>query len=70
MRVMIKLQRHKAYTYKTEKGEKIEHFKHLLIIPEEALQNLGWEGGQELSWFIADDKLILSLNSTEASKNG
>jgi hypothetical protein len=63
---MVKLQRHKAYTYKTEGGEKKEHFKHLVVIPEEAIQNLDWREGQELSWTVANNKLVLTTDATQS----
>ena len=56
---MVKLQRHKAYTYKTERGERIEHFKHLVVIPEEAVHSLGWVEGEELESLVQGNKLVL-----------
>jgi len=70
MMEMVKLQKQKAYTYRTEKGEKTHHFKHVIVIPEDVIQELGWKKGQDLSWTIASNKLVLSLSSTEESKNG
>ena len=46
---MVKLQKHKAYTYKADDGTSIEHYKHLVVIPEQTLQQLGWPEGIELS---------------------
>jgi hypothetical protein len=61
---MVKLQRHKAYTYKTESGEQIEHYKYLVNIPENRLNELGWSDGQELSIRVYNKSLVL-----EASKS-
>ncbi len=55
----MKLQKHKAYVYKTEKGEKVEHFKHLVVIPEDVLRTLGWKDGEELESAVRHDSLIL-----------
>jgi hypothetical protein len=63
---VVKLQRHKAYTYETDKGERKEHFKHVVVIPEEAIQDLEWKEGQELSWIVANNKLVLTTNATES----
>ena len=60
---MVKLQRHKAYTYKTESGEQIEHYKYLINIPENALSELGWNDGQELSFRITNKSLVLEPRS-------
>ena len=56
---MTKLQRQKAYTYRTESGEEIEHYKHLINIPDEALQELGWKNGVELEPVVEKGNLIL-----------
>jgi hypothetical protein len=61
---MVKLQKHKAYTYRADSGIEIEHYKHLVVIPEEAIQNLGWQEGQELSWCVTSDKLIFATRNT------
>lgn len=55
----MKLQKHKAYVYQTEKGEKVAHFKHLIIIPENAIEALGWKEGEELESMVRRDKLVL-----------
>jgi len=60
---MVKLQRHKAYTYKADSGEKIEHYKHLVVIPEEVLQSLGWDAGIELVTDIKNGSLVLKPES-------
>jgi len=56
---MVKLQRHKAYTYKSDSGKAIEHYKYLINIPESALGKLGWNEGQELNFSIHDNVLTL-----------
>jgi len=61
---MTKLQRQKAYTYQTESGEKIEHYKHLINIPDEALQELGWKNGVELEPVVEKGNLILRPTKT------
>jgi hypothetical protein len=58
---MVKLQKHKAYTYKTGQGEKIEHYKHTIIIPEGAVRILGWKEGDELETKIEGRELVLKL---------
>jgi bifunctional DNA-binding transcriptional regulator/antitoxin component of YhaV-PrlF toxin-antitoxin module len=56
---VVKLQKHKAYTYKAASGKKIEHFKYLVNVPESTLNKLGWNEGQELIVTIRHDSLIL-----------
>ena len=51
-----KLQKHLACKYKGK-----QHFKHVIIIPEEAVNELQWKGGQELELTMKDGKLIVEL---------
>ncbi|MEM0075761.1 MAG: hypothetical protein QXV84_05380 [Conexivisphaerales archaeon] len=39
---MVKLQKHKAYTYMAGDGKEIEHYKYLFTVPEGAVDKLGW----------------------------
>ncbi len=64
---MVRLQKHKAYVYESESGEKIEHYKHLVNIPEDAIEKLGWEEGVELESIVQAEKLI--LKPTEQDKS-
>lgn len=64
---MVKLQKHKAYTYRTESGEAIDHFKYVINVPEGALNKLGWNDGQELSLTISDNSLTLKPNNNGSS---
>jgi hypothetical protein len=66
---MVKLQKHKAYTYKADSGEKIEHYKHLVVIPEDIVQALGWESGVDLQPFTRNNSLVLKpADVTKGSK--
>ncbi|MDV3244902.1 MAG: hypothetical protein LYZ66_07020 [Nitrososphaerales archaeon] len=60
---MVKLQKHKAYTYETGDGKKIEHFKHLVTIPDEVVQELGWTDGQNLTLAVSKNRLMLQADS-------
>ena len=51
-----KLQKQLAYKYKEKK-----HFKHVIVVPDEAITELGWTGGEELELVIKDGKLVLGL---------
>lgn len=51
---MVKLQKQLAYQYKERK-----HFKHLVIIPGEALEKVGWKPGEELEWTVSNNSLVL-----------
>ena len=52
-----KLQRQLAYKYKDK-----QHFKHVIVVPEEAVHELGWKGGQELELSIKNGRLIIDNN--------
>lgn len=56
-----KLQKQQAYSYKEKK-----HFKHVIVIPDEAITKLGWKGGQELELLVKDGKLIAELKGADA----
>lgn len=56
---MVKIQKHKAYTYKSDSGQEIEHYKHIITLPASAISELGWNQGQELTWTINGNALIL-----------
>jgi bifunctional DNA-binding transcriptional regulator/antitoxin component of YhaV-PrlF toxin-antitoxin module len=51
-----KLQKQLAYKYKEKR-----QYKHVVIIPEEVITELGWKGKQELELTVKDGKLILEL---------
>jgi antitoxin component of MazEF toxin-antitoxin module len=52
-----KLQKHFAYKYKDKK-----HYKHVVVIPEKAVNQLKWEAGQELELEVNNTKLIIEAN--------
>jgi hypothetical protein len=55
-----KLQKQLAYRYKEKK-----HYKHVIIVPDEAITELGWKGGQELDLVVRNGKLIIELRTKE-----
>jgi hypothetical protein len=56
---MVKLQKHRAYTYTTDSGKEIEHYKHTVVIPENTLRELGWKAGVELKVVTKGKSLVL-----------
>ena len=66
---MVKLQKHKAYTYKSETGKNIEHYKYLVNVPESALNELGWTEGQELNMSINQNSLTLKPQGSKKETN-
>jgi hypothetical protein len=56
-----KLQKQLAYKYKDK-----QHFKHVIVVPDEAINELGWKGGQELELTVKDRKLIAQVKTTES----
>jgi bifunctional DNA-binding transcriptional regulator/antitoxin component of YhaV-PrlF toxin-antitoxin module len=59
-----KLQKQLAYKYKEKK-----HYKHVIVVPDEAITELGWKGGQELELTVKDGKLIAKLGVTKPSSS-
>jgi bifunctional DNA-binding transcriptional regulator/antitoxin component of YhaV-PrlF toxin-antitoxin module len=55
-----KLQKQLAYQYKEKR-----QYKHVIVIPEEAVNELGWKGGQELELCIKDSKLVIEPKKVE-----
>jgi len=49
-----KLQKQLAYKYKGKL-----QYKHVIVIPEEALSQLGWKGGQELELIVKETQLVI-----------
>jgi hypothetical protein len=58
MVMKAKLQKQQAYKYKDK-----QHFKHVLVVPEEAINELNWQSVQDLELTVKDKRLII-----EASK--
>jgi hypothetical protein len=52
-----KLQKQLAYKYKDKK-----QFKHVIVVPEEAINELGWKGGQDVELLVKDGKLVVELS--------
>ena len=65
---MVKLQKHKAYTYKSNSGKEMEHYKHTVVIPESTIQQLGWKSGMELAVIPKRNSLILKPEEEEADE--
>lgn len=51
---MVKLQKRFAYKYKEK-----EHYKHLVTIPQSAISELGWNDGQQLSFTVNNNTLVI-----------
>lgn len=54
----MKLQKILAYKYQAKDGERV-HYKFNLVVPNEALEKLGWDETHELDWVVDDSRLIL-----------
>lgn len=59
-----KLQKQLAYKYKDK-----QHFKHVIVIPDEAINDLGWKGGQNLELTVKDCRLIVKAKNDGETKN-
>ncbi len=49
-----KLQKQLAYRYKGK-----QQFKHVIVVPDDAINELCWKGGQELSLEVKEGQLFL-----------
>ncbi len=56
-----KLQKQQAYSYKGKK-----HFKHVIVIPDEAITELNWKGGQELEVAVKEKQLVITVKKEGA----
>jgi formylmethanofuran dehydrogenase subunit D len=59
----VKLQKQFAYKHKDK-----EHFKDVVVIPERAVNELGWKRGQELELKVTNGRLILEAKSENKEK--
>ena len=50
----MKLQKQIAYKYKDK-----THYKYVVLVPQDIINDLGWEAGQELVPKIDGEKLVL-----------
>jgi len=62
---MVKLQKQFAYRYKDR-----EHYKHVVTVPDEAVEKLGWGAGKELEWTLSKNSLVLQpIDTNKAPKS-
>jgi bifunctional DNA-binding transcriptional regulator/antitoxin component of YhaV-PrlF toxin-antitoxin module len=59
-----KLQKQLAYKYKEKKV-----YKHVIVVPDEAVTQLGWKGGEELELSIRNEQLIIGKRKTVERSN-
>ena len=59
----VKLQKQLAYKYKGK-----EHFKHVLVIPEDTINKLGWKVGQDLELDTIDNHLVIKSKTEDSEK--
>jgi len=55
-----KLQKQQAYKYKDK-----QHFKHVIVVPDEAITELGWKGGEELELTVKEGQFIAKPKSAK-----
>jgi hypothetical protein len=61
--VRAKLQKQLAYKYKDK-----QHFKHVIVIPDEAITELCWKGGQALDLVVKDSQLIVTAKKEDGEQ--
>jgi hypothetical protein len=52
---MVKLQKRFAYKYKDK-----EYFKHIITIPDEIVEQLGWKEGIEIEPKVENNELVFT----------
>lgn len=57
---MVRLQRQFAYKYKGK-----DHFRHVVTIPDEVIQELGWKHGTNLELKADEDVLTFRVKKNE-----
>jgi bifunctional DNA-binding transcriptional regulator/antitoxin component of YhaV-PrlF toxin-antitoxin module len=63
---LVTLQRRFAYRYKSKQGTK-EHYKYIMTIPEEIVEELDWKPGDDLQPIVRDHALIVESASTSGN---
>jgi len=58
---LVRLQKRFAYRYKSKEGNK-DHYKYVITIPEEIIEELNWKEGTELEPKAQDQKLVVAPN--------
>jgi len=43
-----------------------EHYKHVVTVPDEIVQRLGWSAGAELEYSVNGKELVFRLQKTES----
>lgn len=65
---MVKLQKQKSYTYEKEDGKRIEHHKHLVVLPQKVISQLNWPEGVKLQVSISNNAIVLSQKKEEVEE--
>lgn len=59
----VKLQKQLAYNYKGK-----QHFKHVIVVPDEAINELGWKGGQDLDIIVKSGQLVVKIKKEDSEE--
>ncbi len=59
--IKAKLQKQLAYKYKQKNV-----YKHVIVVPDDSIAELGWKGGQELELCAKNGKLVIEAKKTES----
>ncbi len=60
----MKLQKQLAYEYKGK-----QYFKHVLVVPDDTVKELGWNGGQDLEIRVENRRLIVEAKKQKKGEN-
>jgi AbrB family looped-hinge helix DNA binding protein len=56
---MPKLLKHLAYSYRKRSGEDVQHYKYVVVIPEDARKKASWRDGEELEFEVNGDTIVM-----------
>ena len=56
---MPKLLKNLAYSYRKRSGEDVQHYKYVVVIPEDARKKASWRDGEELEFEVNGDTIVM-----------
>ena len=60
--LVVRLQKRFAYTYNDKR-----HYKHIITVPDEYVDKLGWKEGSNIELKVYKDELVLKSSKKEKS---
>ena len=61
--ILAKLQKQWSYQYKDT-----EHFKHVVVLPEKLVEQIGWVAGQELTFTLSQSGITIKSATVDTNE--